>query len=212
MLDRYARAALEPATSRAATALAGVGVSAGALTATGLVLGLAAAGAAADARWGVALTLWLVSRLADGLDGPVARHRGADSDRGGFFDIVADFTVYGGFVVGCAIGQPGARLALLVLLLTYYVNGTAFLAFSAIVARRAQTTGLEDERSLVFSRGLTEGTETIVAHALLVVFPAAMATIAWAFAGMVLVTVGQRVLLATRVLAGASSTHRGTSR
>jgi phosphatidylglycerophosphate synthase len=159
MLDRYARAALEPVTSRLAGTLARAGVSADVLTATGLTLGLAAAGAAADARWGAALVLWLVSRLADGLDGPVARHRGGGSDRGGFFDIVADFTVYGAFVVGCAIGQPDARLALLVLLLTYYVNGTAFLAFSAVVARRAQTTGLEDERTLVFTRGLTEGTE-----------------------------------------------------
>lgn len=212
MLDRYARVVLEPVTSRMAAALARVGIPAGALTAIGLLLGLAAAGAAADARWGAALTLWLVSRIADGLDGPVARHRGGESDRGGYLDIVADFTVYGSFVVGCAIGQPEARLALLVLLLTYYVNGTAFLAFSAIVARRAQTTGLEDERSLVFSRGLTEGTETIVAHALLVALPAAMATIAWTFAGMVTITAGQRVLLAIRVLAGPSATHRGRSR
>jgi hypothetical protein len=99
-----------------------------------------------------------------------------------------------------------------VLLLTYYVNGTAFLAFSAVVTRRAQTTGLEDERSLVFSRGLAEGTETIFVHALLVALPAAMATIGWVFAGMVAVTAVQRVLLATRVLAGPSSSHRGTSR
>jgi phosphatidylglycerophosphate synthase len=212
MLDRYARAAMEPFTSRVATALARVGVSPGVLTTTGLMLGLAAAGAAAGGRWGTALALWLVSRLADGLDGPVARQRGGGSDRGGFLDIVADFTVYGAFVVGCAIGQPDARLALLVLLLTYYVNGTAFLAFSAVVTRRGQTTGLEDERTLVFSRGLAEGTETIVVHALLVALPAAMATIAWVFALMVIVTAGQRVLLAVRVLAGPSSSHRGTSR
>lgn len=211
MLDRFARAALEPATSRMATGLARVGISADALTAAGFVLGLAAAVAAAGARWGAALALWLLSRVADGLDGPVARRRGGGSDRGGYLDIVADFSVYGAFVVGCAVGRPDARLALLVLLLTYYANGTAFLAFSAIVARRTEATGLEDERSLVFTRGLAEGTETIVVHGLLVAFPAAMAGIAWAFAAVVAVTVGQRVLMATRVLAGPPGAHRGTS-
>lgn len=212
MLDRYARTALEPVTGRLADGLARAGVPADALTAAGLALGLGAAAAAATTRWPLALTLWLVSRLADGLDGPVARRGGTESDRGGFLDIVADFTVYGAFVVGCAVGQPDARVALLVLLLTYYVNGTAFLAFSSIAQRRGQRTGLEDERSLVFSRGLAEGTETIVAHSLLVAFPATMPAIAWAFAAVVAVTIVQRVALAVRVLGDREEVHRGTSR
>ncbi|MBW3619507.1 MAG: CDP-alcohol phosphatidyltransferase family protein [Actinobacteria bacterium] len=207
------RALLQPVWEPAATRLARLGVTADVLTALGLVLGLAAAGAAAARWWGWALALWLVSRTADGLDGAVARVARSASDRGGFLDIVADFTVYGAFVVGCAVGRPDARLALLVLLLTYYVNGTAFLAFSSVVERRRHDTALADERSFVFARGLAEGTETILAHALLVAFPAAMAVIAWAFAGVVAITVVQRVRLAVRVLAdGDGAGHRGTSR
>jgi phosphatidylglycerophosphate synthase len=200
MLDRQVRVALEPITRRVAAGLVRAGISAEVLTGLGLLLGLAAAGAAASTRWRWALVLWLFSRAADGLDGAVARGTRGGSDRGGFLDIVADFTVYGAFVVGCAIGRPDARVALLVLLLTYYLNGTAFLAFSSVVERRRQRTGLEDERSFVFPRGLAEGAETIVAHALLVAFPAVMAPIAWGFAGVVAITVGQRVRLAVRVL------------
>lgn len=201
MLDRYARAALEPITSRIADRLARVGVSADALTAAGLVLGVGASLAAALAHWGLALALWLANRAADGLDGPVARRRGGGSVRGGFLDIVTDFGVYGGFVVGCAVGQPDARLALLVVLLTYYVNGAALLAFASAVQRRGRDTGLEDERSLVLAGGVAEGTETVVAHSLLVLFPAAMTAIAWAWAAIVTVTIAQRIALAFEVLA-----------
>jgi phosphatidylserine synthase len=211
MLDRYAREALQPLTDRASSGLVRLGVSAGAVTASGLALGLAAAAAAATSRWTLALVLWLVSRGADGLDGPVARRTTGGSELGGWFDIVADFTVYGAFVVGCAIGRPDARVALVVLLLTYYVNGTAFLAFSSAVERRRHRTGLEDERSFVFPRGLAEGTETIAVHALLVAFPSAMAPIAWAFAVAVVVTIGQRVRTAVHELRSPAASHRGAS-
>lgn len=186
-----------------ATRLVRAGVTAGHLTWAGLLLGLGAAGAAAVGRWWVALALWLVSRVADGLDGAVARAGDGPTDLGGWLDIVADFTVYGAFVVGCAIGRPDARIALLVLLLTYYVNGATVLALSAAVSRRAVTTGHEDERTFVITRGLAEGTETIVAHSLLVVVPAFMAPIAWAFAAMVGATILQRVALARHHLGQA---------
>lgn len=200
MLDQQVRTVLTPVLDRVAAALARARVTPTALTVTGFVLGIGAAVAAGRAAWELALVLWLVGRVPDGLDGAVARHTGTASDRGGYLDVVADFTVYGAFVVGCAVGAPDARLPLLVLLGTYYVNGTAFLALSSVVERRRQRTGLEDERSFVFSRGLAEGTETIVAHALFVLLPGAMAGLAWGFAAVVAVTILQRVTFAVRVL------------
>lgn len=200
MLDHEVRTRLRPALDVAAAWLSQAGVSAQALTAVGLLLGVGSAVAAGAAAWSLALALWLLSRVADGLDGPVARHRGGGTDRGGYLDVVADFAVYGAFVFGCAVGRPDARIALFALLLAYYVNGTAFLALSSIVERRAQRTGLEDERSFVFVRGIAEGTETIVVHAAMVLFPAAMAMIASAFAVAVAITVVQRVALAVRLL------------
>lgn len=205
MLDRRARTFVAPSLHRAAVFVARRGVGPGAVTLGAFVLGMGAAVAAGAAVWWPALALWLASRVLDGLDGAVARQAGATTDRGGYLDIVGDFTVYGAVVVGCAVGAPQARLALLVLLGTYYVNGTAFLALSSIVERRRQTTGLEDERSFVFSRGLAEGTETIVAHGLFLLFPSAMAPLAWTFAAVVAVTALQRVLFAVRVLEPAAA-------
>jgi hypothetical protein len=101
-------------------------------------------------------------------------------------------------VVGVAIALPDARLACAVLLLTYYVNGTALLALASLAERRR----LErpDERSIRFVGGLAEGTETIVAHSLFCLLPAAAAVIAWTFAAAVAATVAWRVWLAVRVL------------
>ncbi len=198
MMDTRLRRRLAPSLEWSAEHLARRGVSATALTLTGLVLALVAAGLAAAAAWNAALVLWLVSRLPDGLDGPVARVSGGGTALGGWSDISADLAAYGAFIAGCGIGNPDARVACLVLLTTYYVNGGSLLALSAARSDR----GLEpaDGRTFHFSRGLAEGTETIVVHAAMVLLPAAMAGIAWGFAAVVLVTILQRIATAVRLL------------
>src|SRR5216683_2853163 len=97
--------------------------------------------------WPVALGLWLANRLLDGLDGPTAR-AGTASDVGGFLDIVADFSIYAGIILGLAVAVPGARLACVALLTAYYISGTAFLALSSLAEGRRQRLG--DNRSLRF--------------------------------------------------------------
>jgi len=199
VLDAPLRRRLAPALDRAGAALARRGVRPLTLTLLGLLLAVAAAVAAALALFPVAAGLWLLSRVPDGLDGPVARANGTDSAFGGWADLTADMAAYGSFVVGCAIGQPEAATACLVLLLTYYVNGGSLLAYSAAAERAG--VDAPDQRTFHFTRGLAEGTETIVVHTAMVLFPAAMAPIAWGFALVVLVTIGQRLRLARRVLA-----------
>jgi phosphatidylglycerophosphate synthase len=198
VLDATLRPFMRPGLERVAGIAVRWGVPPIALTSTGLALGLAAAVAAAFTLWWVALVLWLVSRVFDGLDGPVARLGGRSSAFGGWADFTSDMAVYGAFVAGCAIGQPDARLACLVLLVTYYVNAGTLLGLSA-AAERARIAA-PDDRTFHFTRGLAEGTETIVVHSLMVLVPAFMASLAWTFAAVVLITIGQRVRLAHRIL------------
>jgi len=197
MLDAAVRGRLGPRLEPVAAALDRRGVTPGAVTAAGLLVGVAACVAAALGVWVAALVLWLVNRSLDGLDGTLARRRGA-TDLGGMLDFLADFVVYGGFVVGVAIAEPGARVACCVLLAAYLLNNVALLSFAALVEKRRLTFG--DERSLRFTAGLTEGTETILAYCAFCVLPAHAATIAWVFAAMVMITVAQRVALARRTL------------
>jgi phosphatidylglycerophosphate synthase len=198
VIDRRIRRVLAPPLDRAGASLARAGISPVVLTATGWAFGVLGCVAVSQRWWSLALVGWLVNRALDGLDGPVARARGA-TELGGYLDIVADFSVYGGFVLALAVAEPRARLACVVLLVSYYVSGTAFLALSSLMERRRMA-GL-DERSLRFVGGLAEGAETIVVYALVCLFPAEAVGIAWGFAAAVGVTAGQRVVSGVRILA-----------
>lgn len=198
MLDGPLRAQIAPGLRVAASGLARRGITPGVVTAVGLVVGLGACVAAALSVWWAALVLWLVNRSLDGLDGAVARVTGGGSDLGGFLDFLADFVVYGGFVVAVAIAVADARVACAVLLAAYLLNNVALLSFASLVEKRRLAFG--DERSLRFTTGLTEGTETILAYVAFCLAPGHAAVVAWVFAGMVLFTVGQRVRLAATTL------------
>jgi hypothetical protein len=88
------------------------------------------------------------------------------------------------------------------LLLTFYVNGSSFLGYAVMAERRGLQTASRGEKSLYFTSGLLEGSETILFFAALCLWPLAFAPLAWAFGGLCLVTAGARVLLARRVFGG----------
>lgn len=198
MLDRQIRSVTGPTIERIAERLAALGVSPGLLTLTGWLVGVGACVAAAVAAWDLALALWLANRALDGLDGPVARAKAAVTERGGYLDVMADFSIYGGFVVGVAVAEPRARLACVSLLLAYYVSGTALLALSSLLERRGRAAS--DGRSLRLTGGLAEGFETIVVYVLFCLWPSAASEIAWIFTGLVAVTAVQRVVQGAQLL------------
>jgi phosphatidylglycerophosphate synthase len=198
MLDSRMRAMLGPALDAAGRRLARVGVPPAALTGAGWAVGAGACAATALRAWPVALGLWLANRLADGLDGPTARAAGAPTEAGAFLDIVADFSIYAGVILGLAVGVPAARLACVALLTAYYMSGTAFLALSSLAERRQQRLG--DERSLRFVGGLAEGTETVAIYVLLFLLPGQAAVIVWTFTAAVALTAAQRIVIGVRLL------------
>lgn len=198
MLDSRLRTLTAPALDAAGRRLARAGVPPAALTGAGWAAGAGACAATALRAWPVALALWLANRLLDGLDGPTARAGDRSCEAGGFLDIVADFSVYAGIILGLAIAVPRARLACVALLTAYYISGTAFLALSSLAERHGARLG--DERSLRFVGGLAEGTETIAVYILLFLLPGQAALIAWAFTAVVAVTAAQRVVIGTRLL------------
>jgi phosphatidylglycerophosphate synthase len=206
VLDTRMRALTAPPLQRAATRLAGSGISPLQLTLTGWAVGAGACVAAGLGRWHLALLLWLVNRLLDGLDGAVARVVGP-TDRGGFLDLVADFSVYAGFVLGVAVAVPEARLACVALLTAYYLSGTAFLALSSLLEKRKHAHG--DERSLRFVGGLAEGTETVAAYVALTLLPSHATAIVWAFSAAVAVTAAQRVHTGVRLLVTSPAAASG---
>jgi phosphatidylglycerophosphate synthase len=201
MLDPVLRPLIDPPLDRIGRRLAKLGIGADAVTAAGLVLGLGAAGLIAAGAFGWALVLVLASRLADGLDGAVARAT-RPSDFGGLFDITADFLFYGAIPLGFVLVDPGANaVAGAVLLLTFYVNGASFLGFAALAARRGMSTAARGHKSLYYSAGLLEGTETIIFFVALCLLPGFFAPLALGFAALTALTAALRLVLAWKMFA-----------
>ncbi|MEC9342779.1 MAG: CDP-alcohol phosphatidyltransferase family protein [Pseudomonadota bacterium] len=198
MLDGRMRMIIGPALDRTGRALARAGFSADAVTLAGFALALAAAGAIWAQHYLAGLALVLASRLADGLDGAVARatHK---TDFGGFLDIVLDFAFYGAVSLGFVLADPQANaIAGAVLLLAFYVNGASFLAFAVLAEKHGLKTVARGEKSLFFTTGLAEATETIAVFAAMCLWPSAFPWLAFAFAALCLYTALSRIVLAAR--------------
>ena len=199
MLDRHLRPYIDPPMNRLGGQIAARGVSANAVTLVGLVLALTAAAAIMAELFLLALGFILASRLADGLDGAVARARGV-SDFGGYLDIVCDYVFYAAIPLAFVAIDPAQNgLAGAFLLLAFYVNGGSFLGYAILAEKKTMATQSHGTKSLYFTGGLLEGTETIAFFVALCLFPGWFAPLAYGFAVLCLVTALARVLLAARV-------------
>jgi len=198
VLDGIARRLIVPPLDRLGRALARQGVKADHVTWAGFALGLLAAAAIAARLHLLGLLLVLSSRLSDGLDGAVAR-ASVKTDRGGFLDIVLDFAFYGAIPLAFAIAEPEKNaLAAAVLLFAFYANGASFLGYAVMAEKRKLVSEARGSKSLYFTTGLAEATETIIVFVLFCLFPSAFPLIAYVFAAMTLVTTGARIVLALR--------------
>lgn len=199
MLDGLMRRLIDPALTGVGVALARRGVTANAMTLAGLGAGLVMAAMIAGGYGALALVPLACSRLADGLDGAVAR-AGTKTDFGGYLDITCDFVFYAAIPLAFVLRDPAANgLAGAFLLASFYVNGASFLGFAILAEKRGMQTQAQGEKSLYFSAGLLEGTETIAFFAILCLWPSGFALLAWVFGLLCFATGLARVLLARRV-------------
>jgi phosphatidylglycerophosphate synthase len=199
MLDGWVRRRIDPPLDRFGSRFAKAGLSADIVTMLGLAAGLAAALMIVLRLDLLALALFIANRLLDGLDGAIAR-ASVKTDRGGFIDIVFDFAVYGAVPLAFALREPGVfALPAAVLLMSFYVNGASFLAFAAVAAKRRIESAAQGVKSIYFSAGLMEGTETILFFIAMMLAPAWFPVLAYAFAGLTFMSALARVTLAWNV-------------
>ena len=153
MLDGALRRYIDPPLDALARPLAAAGLSANAVTLGGFAIGLAAIPLLSIGAYNGALLAILANRLADGLDGAIARRKGP-SDRGAYLDIVCDFIFYGAVVFGFVLALPENRLPGAFLLISFIGTGSSFLAFAALAARRGmEILQLTQARGLMIGRG-----------------------------------------------------------
>lgn len=201
MLDARVRRAIDPALDRTGAALARFGVGANAVTIGGFLIGVAAWAALAVTAYPLALALILANRVADGLDGAVARHHGL-TNLGGYLDIVLDFFFYAGVPFFFAVGRPEAALPAAFLVFSFVGTGSSFLAFAALAARHGLSTEARGRKSIYYLGGLTEGTETVVLFVLICLLPDRFGLLAWTFGGLCWLTALGRVAAAVGAFRG----------
>lgn len=191
MLDRAARRLLDPALDRLAIAAQQRGLTANQVTVAGFACGLLAIGAIALQFYALGLLLLLANRLADGIDGALARRIGA-TDLGGYLDIVLDFIIYSGAAFAFALAQPDHALAAAFLIFSFMGTGSSFLAFAIFAAKRKLDGEAVANKSFYYLGGITEGTETILLFVIILLFPGWFEVAAYAYGTLCwLTTVGR---------------------
>ena len=190
MLDRAARRLVDPALELIAGRAARLHLSADQVTVLGFGVGLAAIAAIAAQVYLLGLALLLLNRLADGVDGCLARRNGP-TDLGGYLDIVLDFIVYAGLAFAFAVARPENALAAAFLIFSFMGTGASFLAFAIFAAKRR----LDEQQGLkgfYYLGGITEGTETILLFVFVCLAPGYFAEAAYVFGALCwLTTIGR---------------------
>lgn len=198
MLDRHARQLIDPPLNYFGTGLATRGFTADGVTLIGLCIGLVAATLIAFGAPGWALIPLLASRIADGLDGAIARAT-RKTDFGGYLDIAADFLFYGTIPLAFVLHDPaGNGAAGAFLLASFYFNGTSFLGYAILAEKHGHKTQAQGQKSLYYSNGILEGTETIVFFVLLCLLPSYFSFMAWVFGSLCFATAALRIYAAKR--------------
>jgi archaetidylinositol phosphate synthase len=169
-----------------ATIIAGVlGVTAGVLFARShLALGIFALG---------------FSGILDAVDGTIAREFEAATPLGGVLDLTLDRIVEAVVLLGLIWQHSELQLPAAVVLATWYVNITVFMATGAALGA--------SEKLIHYPPGLVERTEALIFFVLLALAPIWGAYLCYAYAGLEAATVAQRLTYALPSL-GVSSVKR----
>jgi phosphatidylglycerophosphate synthase len=200
MLDRRAIALLAPLLAPLARGLVRIGVHADHVTLAGFGVGLTAASAIAMQQYAWGLALIALSRLADGLDGAVARLT-TPTDRGAFLDITLDFLFYAAVPLAFAFADPAANaLPAAVLIAAFIGTATTFLAFATLAAQRGLKSAAYPDKGLYYLGGLTEATETLACFALMCLWPQHFGWWAGGFAALCGLTIATRLVAGWRLL------------
>tara|TARA_Y200000002_G_C22686821_1_gene666295 strand:+ start:4372 stop:4974 length:603 start_codon:yes stop_codon:yes gene_type:complete len=176
MLDSIVRPIIDVPLTELSRHLVRIGISANLMTLLGLTMGLAAMIAIIYKSFYIGLVCIILNRLADGLDGAIARHTQL-TDFGGFFDIVADFITYSGVIFAFAIALPEQQFWACFLIFSYIGPISSFLAYAIIAGKRNITTEQRGIKSFYYLGGICEGTETAMVMVTICLLPEYFASV-----------------------------------
>lgn len=196
MLDSIlgANPAIRRIQSAAARFLHRLGITANGATIAGAVIGVLAGLAFGMDRTGLGILLLGVSAALDALDGTLAREfGGAPTPLGGVMDLCCDRVVEAAVIIGIVWQHPDLDFYALLLVASWYVNITVFLAVGAAMERTGP-------KLIDYPPGILERTEALIFFAVLALvessdyFGWAGAVLCIAMTALEIVTGAQRFL------------------
>lgn len=194
MLDKFITPIIKPLLTPVVMLIHKRGIMPDQLTVVGFLVGLLAVPLLIFGLWYGALTVIILNRILDGLDGALARHAKQTSSAGGFLDITLDFLFYAAIPLGFILADPEQNAIAGSLLLAAFIGtGSSFLAF-AIAAEKFNLEKTQFKyKSFYYLNGLTEGTETIALFIAFCIWPQHFALLATLFAIACAITIFTRI-------------------
>jgi archaetidylinositol phosphate synthase len=190
---------IKRAQSRCARALFRLGISANVATTLAALAGIASGIAFAREHVTWAIASLAISAACDALDGTIARECAAASPLGGVLDLSADRVVEACVIVGIAWRDPALYFPALILVSTWYVNITIFLAVGAALEGPSA-------KLIEYPPGILERTEAIIFFMVLGLLETTAITrplgpiLCYAMAALEVATGAQRLLFGMRML------------
>ena len=164
-------------------------ISANTITLAGFAVGVMVVPLLWFQLYSLAMTVILVNRFFDGLDGAVARKRGP-TNLGGYLDITCDFIFYSVVIMGFALAdRENNGLAAAFLIFSFIGTGSSFLAFAAAAEKKGISTNPHGIKGFYYLGGLTEGTETILFLVIICMYPDTFPVLAVVFGSICWITV-----------------------
>jgi archaetidylinositol phosphate synthase len=186
------RPALRRLQSSVARVLYLSGIGADKATIGGGLLGITAAILFARSHVALGILALGLSGTLDAVDGTIAREFEAATPLGGVLDLTFDRIVEAAVLLGLIWQHSWLQLPATVVLATWYVNITVFMATGAALGAR--------EKLIHYPPGLVERTEALIFFVLLAIAPIWGAYLCYVYAGLEAATVAQRITYASRSL------------
>jgi phosphatidylglycerophosphate synthase len=147
----------------------------------------------------LAIIFLMLNRICDGLDGVMARLT-APTYLGAYLDIVLDFIFYSTFILIFGLLDISHVVISCLLLFSYICTGTTFLAQAVIqpkldLIQKDESLDIDIPKSIYYSAGLIEGSETILFMILCLLFPNLYFFFGLIFTILCLITALSRILI-----------------
>lgn len=190
------------------------------LTIVAFLAGVGSCTAAAFAAPAWAVSLWIVNRTLDCLDGAVARRRNQESDLGGFLDLLGDFIIYSTIPICCATAasldsdaSSMQRLWLTVATTeaTFHVNNFVLFYIAAVAEKQKVSQNeavVKDLTSVMMRPALVEGAESGLVFTVMLAQPEWTEVLCCILSVGVAIGTMQRVRWVVQALSKTSPRHK----